>query len=162
MNENEIAGELAQAGAQELLADARLARVAYNGVDGAPMVIPIGFHWNGTAIVVCTATTAPKVRALGADPRVAVSIDTGSTPWEARSLLVRGTAELETVDGIPEEYIAASAKSLDADAVREFERAVATMYEQMVRITIEPRWARFYDFGAGRVPAFLGRLAEGS
>jgi hypothetical protein len=35
------------------------------------------------------------------------------------------------------------------------------MYRQMVRISIEPRWARFYDFGAGRMPAFLVELAKG-
>ena len=34
------------------------------------------------------------------------------------------------------------------------------MYEQMARITIEPQWARFYDFGAGRFPAFLSKLAS--
>jgi hypothetical protein len=28
----------------------------------------------------------------------------------------------------------------------------------MARISIEPRWARFYDFGAGRLPAFLSEL----
>src|SRR3712207_8187371 len=33
-----------------------------------------------------------------------------------------------------------------------------SMYKQMVRISIEPRWARFFDFGAGRVPAFLTKL----
>jgi hypothetical protein len=27
-------------------------------------VIPIGFYWNGNQIVVCTATTAPKVKEL--------------------------------------------------------------------------------------------------
>ena len=35
------------------------------------------------------------------------------------------------------------------------------MYEQMVRISIEPQWARFYDFGAGRLPTFLTNLAKG-
>jgi hypothetical protein len=31
-------------------------------------------------------------------------------------------------------------------------------YKQMARISITPNWARFYDFGAGRVPDFLTRL----
>jgi hypothetical protein len=30
----------------------------------------------------------------------------------------------------------------------------------MARIRIEPRWARFYDFGAGRLPSCLSKLAE--
>ena len=34
------------------------------------------------------------------------------------------------------------------------------LYKQMARITIEPQWARYYDFGAGRVPGFLRKLAE--
>ena len=36
------------------------------------------------------------------------------------------------------------------------------MYQQQVRISIEPRWARYYDFGAGRLPAFLTALAAAS
>ena len=33
------------------------------------------------------------------------------------------------------------------------------MYDQMARISIEPVWARFFDFGAGRMPSFLTKLA---
>jgi hypothetical protein len=33
------------------------------------------------------------------------------------------------------------------------------MYDQMARISIEPAWARFFDFGAGRMPSFLTKLA---
>ena len=160
MNRREITQELGQAGAQELLASAPLLRLAYNGRDALPRVIPIGFHWNGESIVICTATTSPKVRALSARPEVAVTIDAGSSPAEARSLLVRGVATLEAVDGIPEEYIAGSRKVLDPEQVEAFEHQVALMYEQMVRISIEPRWARFYDFGAGRLPSFLSKLAS--
>jgi len=32
----------------------------------------------------------------------------------------------------------------------------------MARISIEPRWARFYDFGPGRMPSFLVELASGA
>jgi hypothetical protein len=42
----------------------------------------------------------------------------------------------------------------------EFERNVRSTYGQMVRISIEPQWARFYDFGAGRLPAFLADLVN--
>jgi hypothetical protein len=34
------------------------------------------------------------------------------------------------------------------------------VYKQMVRISIEPHSARFYDFGAGRLPAFLANLVN--
>ena len=116
----------------------------------------------GTEIVVCTATTAPKVKALWSRPHVAMTIDAGDTPAEARALLLRGRARVDIVDGIPEEYLAASAKALDADQVTEFERQVRSMYDQMARISIEPAWARFFDFGAGRMPSFLMKLAGGA
>jgi nitroimidazol reductase NimA-like FMN-containing flavoprotein (pyridoxamine 5'-phosphate oxidase superfamily) len=160
MTAEEIAGELGQPAAQELLKSAPLVRLAYNGPDGLPRVIPIGFHWTGEHIVICTATTAPKVRALSSRPEVAATIDVGSTPAEAKSLLVRGVSTLETVDGIPDEYLAASRKSLDAEQAEAFALQVESMYPQMVRISIEPRWARFFDFGAGRIPSFLAELAS--
>jgi hypothetical protein len=160
MNTQELAQELGHPGAQELLRSGPPARLAYNGHDGFPRVIPIGFYWNGERIVVCTAPTSPKVRALASRPRVALTIDTGSEPAVAKALLVRGLATLETVDGVPDEYIAAAAKSYEASTLREFERQVRSTYKQMVRISIEPLWARFFDFGAGRMPAFLSKLAS--
>jgi hypothetical protein len=160
MNAQEVAQELSQPDAQELLRSATLARLAYNGSDGFPRVIPIGFHWNGSQIVICTATTSPKVRAISARPNVAVTIDVGDTPAEAKALLVRGVAALDTVEGVPHEFLAGSTKALDAENAAEFERQVRSTYERMVRIAIEPQWARFYDFGAGRMPSFLTELAK--
>ena len=160
MNTQELAQELGHPGAQELLRSGSLVRLAYTGHDGCPRVIPIGFYWNGERIVVCTAPTSPKVRALASRPRVALTIDAGSTPATARALLVRGLAAMDTVDGVPDEFIAAATKSLDASQRGEFERHVRSMYKQMVRISIEPRWARFYDFGAGRLPTFLANLVN--
>ncbi len=161
MNTQELTRELCHPGAQELLRSGSLARLAYNGHDGFPRVIPIGFYWNGERIVVCTAPTSPKVRALASRPQVALTIDTGAEPAAAKALLVRGLVALDTVDGVPDEYIAAATKSLEAAKLIEFERHVRSMYKQMVRISIEPQWARFYDFGAGRWPAFLAKLASG-
>jgi Pyridoxamine 5'-phosphate oxidase len=158
MHRQELQQELGQPAAQELLNTAPLLRLAYDGTDGTPRVIPVGFHFDGERLVVCTATTSPKVRALRLRPDVAVTIDAGSTPADARSLLVRGVATLDVVDGIPDEYIAGARKSLDPEQVEDFKRAVGGVYEQMARISIEPRWARFYDFGAGRVPSFLATL----
>ena len=160
VNARELTQELSHPRAQELLRSGSLTRLAYNGHDGFPRVIPIGFYWNGERIVVCTAPTSPKVRALSSRPQVALTIDSGDEPATAKALLVRGFAALETVDGVPDEYIAAAAKSWDASKVDEFERNVRSMYKQMVRISIEPQWARFYDFGAGRFPAFLAKLAS--
>ena len=80
---------------------------------------------------------------------------------KAKSLQIRGRATLETIDGIPVEYIEAASKSLDAEQRAEFEKQVGSVYDQMVRISIEPGWARFYDFGAGRLPGFLTKLVSG-
>ena len=162
MNNSEIEQELAEDGARDLLANASLLRLAYNGNDGLPRAIPIGFFWDGAAIVVCTAVTSPKVRAIQHRPDVALTIDEGGTPADARSLLIRGRAEVEIVDGIPAEYLAGSRKTLPPDQVEVFESAVTKMYAQMARISIVPTWARFYDFGAGRLPGFLLELAERS
>ena len=160
MNRNDVTTELADPQARRLLATASLCRLAYNGTDGRPRVIPIGFYWTGSALVVCTATNAPKVRALAARPDVAVTVDGGDTPATAQSVLLRGRATLETVDGIPAEYLRATTKVMDEPARAEFEGLVRQMYQQMVRITVEPSWARFFDYGAGRIPRFLRELAE--
>lgn len=87
-----------------------------------------------------------------------MTIDVSDTHTEANALLVRGLASVDIVD-VPDEYIAASTKVLGADQVTLFERQVRSMYDQMARISIEPVWARFFDFGAGRMPSFLTKLA---
>lgn len=160
MNKQQLAEELGHPGAQELLAGS-MARLAYNGHDGFPRVIPVGFHWTGERIVVSTAPTSPKARALASRPEVALTIDGGSTPEEAKALLVRGLATLDTVTGVTEEYLESARNSMEGPELEEFERNVRATYQEMVRISIEPLWARFYDFGAGRLPDFLAELAKG-
>lgn len=157
-NAQVLTGELSQPGAQDLLATARVARLAYNGLDGLPRVIPIGFHWSGGQIVVCGAPISPKVRAMTARPQVALTIDTDGEPGP-RSLLLRGTAATEIVDGVPQEHIAASTKGMDGEQARQAEAQMRAMYRQMARTVITPRWARYYDFAAGRMPGFLQELA---
>jgi nitroimidazol reductase NimA-like FMN-containing flavoprotein (pyridoxamine 5'-phosphate oxidase superfamily) len=157
MDTKELTDELGHPDAQRLLSGS-LARLAYNGGDGFPRVIPVGFLWTDERIILCTAPTSPKVRALAARPEVALTIDTGDTPEEAKALLVRGLASLETVDGVADEYLAAAAKNMAEAQLAEFEHNVRSVYKQMTRISIEPRWARLYDFGAGRLPAFLADL----
>jgi uncharacterized protein YndB with AHSA1/START domain/nitroimidazol reductase NimA-like FMN-containing flavoprotein (pyridoxamine 5'-phosphate oxidase superfamily) len=154
----EEVADLALPAAQELLRDRSLARLAYNGPDGFPRVIPIGFLWRDGKVIACTAPSSPKVPALSARPQVALTIDTEDGP-ASRSLLVRGVATIEMVDGVPEEYLAAAAKTMPPGQHAQFEAQVRAMYRQMARITIEPRWARYFDFGAGRVPSFLRELA---
>jgi hypothetical protein len=160
MDKHALVDELSQDGSQDLLENATLLRLAYNGHDGLPRVIPIGFLWNGSEIVICTVVSSPKVRALRSRPDVALTIDVGSTPTEARSLLIRGPATVDIVEGVPPEYLAAARKSLSEEEAAGFDVEVTKLYDQMARISIVPTWARFYDFGAGRLPSFLHELIE--
>ncbi|MBE9373946.1 pyridoxamine 5'-phosphate oxidase family protein [Saccharopolyspora sp. HNM0983] len=160
MQQQDIDAELSLSGAQELLGSTAAAHLGYTGEDGTPRVVPVGFSWTGAEFVVSTATTAPKVAALSARPDVALAIDAGNTPEQARSLSVRGRADVRIVEGVVEEYLAAARETMDADAAAEFERTCRQLYDRMARIAIMPRWVRYYDFGAGRMPRFLQELAE--
>ena len=160
MDRHVIAAELSQAGAQELLAATSAAHLAYIAEDGTPRVIPVGYFWTGEEFVVSTATTAPKVAALRARPDVALAIDGGATPEQARALSVRGRANVEIVEGLVPEYLAAARKSMGTEAAAEFEKNCKQLYDRMARIAIAPSWVRFYDFGAGRMPRFLQELAD--
>jgi nitroimidazol reductase NimA-like FMN-containing flavoprotein (pyridoxamine 5'-phosphate oxidase superfamily) len=160
MDTKELNDELGQPGAQAMLRSSSSCHLAYLGPDGLPRVVPVGFLWKGGRVIVCTATTAPKVRALETRPDVALTIDGGDKPESAQSLSIRGHAILETVDGVADEYLEMAGKSWDEETRAEFEKQVRTVYKQMVRVSIEPRWARFYDFGAGRLPGFLAELTS--
>jgi nitroimidazol reductase NimA-like FMN-containing flavoprotein (pyridoxamine 5'-phosphate oxidase superfamily) len=143
--------------AQELLHSAIPVRMAYNGTDGLPRAIPIGFLWKDERIVVCTASNAYKVKALAANPKVALTIDT-EAPY--RALLVRGTASVEIVDGGPPEYLEASRKAMnDEQQAQAFEAEVRSLYEQMARISIAPEWAKVLDFQT-RLPSAVEELVK--
>jgi general stress protein 26 len=83
-----------------------LTRLAYVAKNGTPRSIPIGFTWNGSAIVMCTAKNAAKVSALRHNPAVALTIDTEVHP--PRILFIGGGAELDVVDGTKKPFLAPS------------------------------------------------------
>ncbi|MGH3772869.1 MAG: pyridoxamine 5'-phosphate oxidase family protein [Pseudonocardiaceae bacterium] len=120
-------------------------------------MVPVGFHWNGTQLIVCTATNTPKVAALTANPKVALTIDTDTQPPNV--LLVRGTATIDVVEGVAPEYLEGAKKGIRALHWPEFEANVRATYEQMARITIIPEWAKLMDFKT-RFPSFLHKLAK--
>ncbi|HZZ49535.1 MAG TPA: pyridoxamine 5'-phosphate oxidase family protein [Pseudonocardia sp.] len=160
MERHEIDDELANTGAQELLRSGSMARLAYVGADATPRVIPVGFYWTGDQVVVSTAASAPKVATLSVHPDVALTIDGGDTPGDARALSIRGRASVRIVDGVTEEYLASARKTMDAEVLAQFEQNCRDLYGQMARIAITPHWVRYYDFGAGRLPRFLQELVE--
>ena len=142
MQPQDLARVLSDPLAQELMQSSIPARLAYVGPDGFPRAIPIGFHWDGSHFVLCTVPHAPKVPAL--NPKVALTVDTNAFPPHV--LLVRGTAAIDIVDGVPPEYLAASRKAVGPDQWDAFEAQVRAMYKQMARITITPLWAKLLDF----------------
>ncbi len=144
MAPQDVTAELAKPIAQELLTSSIPARIAYSGLDGGPRVVPVGFLWNGAHIVVGTVPTSAKVSALAKDPRVAITIDTNGFP--PKMLLVRGTAQLELVDGVPDVYLRASRRLVPESDFAEWEAGVRALYDQMTIITITPDWAKLLDF----------------
>ena len=58
--------------ARRLLRGDVLARMAYIALDGTPRAMPIGFVWTGQHLDMCTATNSAKVKALSANPNVAL------------------------------------------------------------------------------------------
>ena len=103
--------EMAQQGSLELLNDpvakallgsVNPARLAYTWMDGSPRVVPIWFHWTGEQFVLGSPPKAPKLRALAAEPRVALTID--DNQWPHKVLLVRGRASMEMLDDVSPEY----------------------------------------------------------
>jgi Pyridoxamine 5'-phosphate oxidase len=158
MQRNEVMQVLNDPLAQELMQSRIPARVAYTSRDGSPRVVPLGFHWNGEQFVICTVPGSPKVRALAARPQVALTIDTDTFPPHV--LLVRGKASLETVDGVPPEYLEASRKSVGDAGMPAFEAQVRQLYRHMVQISVEPEWAKVLDFET-RLPTPIERLLKG-
>ena len=144
MTEQEIAEILAKPYAQQLLNGPEPARMAYIGLDGAPRVIPIGFWTDGARVVMATVPKSAKVAALRKNPKVALTIDQAAFP--PKVLLIRGTAEVELVEGIPDGYLTAGRKVMTADQYPEWVAGVQGLYDEMVVITITPTWAKLLDF----------------
>src|SRR5215475_2538746 len=98
--------------ARRLLSSRIPARFAYVAADGTPRVLATWFVWTGEVLAMPTFLAAPHVRhaagrlrALRANPHVAVTIDTETFPPEV--VTIRGHVEVSEVDGIPAEYASA-------------------------------------------------------
>jgi general stress protein 26 len=130
--------------AQELLHSRIPARLAYVARDGSPRVVPIWFHWNGEQIVLGTPPKAPKVQSLKQRPKVALTIDDNTFPHKV--LLIRGTAQLNTVKGVPAEYAASAERYFGSEEGRAWVSRLGSMVPEMVRIVIKPEWVGLLDF----------------
>ena len=74
----------------------------------------------GRSFVIGTSPQTPKFEALRANPAVALTIDTNVTPQHV--LLVRGTATVEIVDGVFDDYIESARRLVPDEMFAEWER----------------------------------------
>ncbi|MGH9026185.1 MAG: pyridoxamine 5'-phosphate oxidase family protein [Acidimicrobiia bacterium] len=157
MQPNEITEVLGRSMSQDLLAR-DVTRLAYIAKDGAPRVVPIGFTRNGSELVMCTAKNAPKLPALRQNPQVALTIDTEVHP--PKILLLRGRAELDVVDGIPDEFLQMNGTyEMTPEQRVKWEADVRSLYDGMVRIVVTPTWAKLIDFDT-TLPSAVEQLAR--
>jgi hypothetical protein len=149
--------------AQRLLASTIPARFAYIAGDGTPRVLATWFHWTGEVLVMPTFVAAPHVRhaagrlrALRANPDVAITIDTETSPPEVLSM--RGRVTISEVDGIPPEYAAAARRYLGEEAAGAYLSAIDQPGTRMARIDLRPTWVGLLDFQT-RLPSALGGIS---
>jgi Pyridoxamine 5'-phosphate oxidase len=136
--------------AEKLLGSAIPARLAYTWMDGTPRVVPVWFHWTGEQFVVGSPARAPKLKALAADPHVALTIDDHGWPYNV--LMVRGTAQVEMLDDVSPEYALSAERYFGPEQGPAW---VSTLRgNPMARIPITPTWVGILDFTT-RFPSAL-------
>jgi len=137
--------------AEALLGSANPARLAYTWTDGSPRVVPIWFHWTGDQFVLGSPPKAPKLKALAADPRVALTVDDNA--WPHKVMLVRGRAAVELLDDVGPEYERAATRYFGPEQGLAW---VSTLRgKPMARIAVTPEWVGILDFET-RFPSALG------
>ncbi len=139
--------------AQRLLTTSLVARLGYNGNDGAPRVIPVNFLWTGDELVVGAFAGTYKVRDLRARPDVAICVDTTDVPPQV--LMLRGKVTLAEAQGILPEYATMQRQMMGDEAGTAYLEAIDKPGLRMVRIGLRPTWVGVLDFQerfAGRTP----------
>ena len=63
------------------------------------------------------------------------------------------------LDGVPEEYLEASFRTMPGDQHAGFEQQVRALYDSMVRIEVSPTWVRLNDFQR-TAPRAVERLVQ--
>ena len=127
-----------------LLQSATPARLAYVGNDGTPRAIPIWFHWDGAYLVLASPQKSAKVSSISKHPKVALTIDGDSWPYKV--LQVRGTAEVETMEGVVPEYALAAERYFGAEQGKAWVAQMGALFTHMSRITVTPTWVAVMDF----------------
>jgi hypothetical protein len=149
--------------ARRLLCSRIPARFAYVAADGTPRVLATWFVWTGELLAMPTFLAAPhvrhaagRVRALRANPDVAVTIDTEAFPPEV--LMMRGRVAITEVDGIPAEYASAARRYLGEEAAHTYLAQIDQPGTRMASIDLRPTWVGVLDFQS-RLPGALGGVS---
>ena len=149
--------------ARRLLSSRIPARFAFVAIDGTPRVLATWFHWTGEVLAMPTFLAAPHVRhaagrlrALRANPDVAVTIDTETFPPEV--LTIRGRVEISEVEGIPPEYGSAARRYLGEEEAQAYLAQIDQPGTRMARIDLRPAWVGVHDFRS-RLPSALGGIS---
>jgi len=89
--------------ALELLASARVGRLATAGADGQPLVVPVCYAFDGTVVYSAVDAKPKRTRALrrlrniDENPRVSLVVDEYDEEWtRLRYVIVEGRAEILT------------------------------------------------------------------
>lgn len=125
---------------RDLLHSAIPARLAYVWHDGTPRVIPMWFQRTGQDFLMGAPSNAPKMKALGDHPKVALTID--GVEWPYRLLSVRGTVSCDLVtqpvsETFPE-YGLMARRYLGEIGGQEFMHGLQQRFSRWARITIHP------------------------
>jgi hypothetical protein len=130
--------------AQALLQSRIPARLGYLDPAGAPRVVPVWFHWDGTHLVLGTFPSSSKLKALHDGALVAVSIDSETYPYQG--LQLRGPVTLTPTPGLVPEYVTAARRYLDPAEAEQF---LARLGDRpMIRIAVQVRHAHLLDMRA--------------
>jgi PPOX class probable F420-dependent enzyme len=90
--------EMTTAERDAFLQQTRIAKLATLNADGSPNVVPVWFEWDGETAALFTSRSSAKVRRIGRDPRVALSVEEGVGVPEAW-VTIEGTAAIEELGG---------------------------------------------------------------
>jgi len=80
-------------------------------------------------------------------PAVGLDRPTSHELLPPKILLVRGRADLDVVEGIPDEFLERNGTyDMSAEQRVGWEAEVRSLYDGMVRIVVTPTWAKLIDF----------------
>ena len=103
--------------------------------DGRPHCVPVWCGFDGDCILFMTMSTSVKARNIQRDPRVAITFDNESFPYDF--VTVEGTAEF--LDASPEQLLKIStsiaSRYVPAGRAEEFGERNAVSDEKVVRVT---------------------------